>query len=60
VTLNGTREVLRPDTVHVRPGHVEMIIHPPIPTEGLTGGDVDDLTERVHNQMLARFRQPAG
>jgi 1-acyl-sn-glycerol-3-phosphate acyltransferase len=60
VTLNGTREVLKPDTVHVRPGHVEMIIHPPIPTEGLRGADVDDLTERVRNQILSRFRRPAG
>jgi len=58
VTLNGTREVLKPDTVHVRPGHVEMIIHPPIPTEGLTATDVDDLTERVRNQILSRFEKP--
>jgi 1-acyl-sn-glycerol-3-phosphate acyltransferase len=58
VTLSGTREVLKPDTVHVRPGHVEMIIHSPIPTEGLTGADVDALTERVRNRILSRFRQP--
>ena len=60
VTLNGTRQVLKPDTVHVRPGHVEMIIHPPVPTEGLAAGDVDDLMERVRNQILSRFRRPEG
>jgi 1-acyl-sn-glycerol-3-phosphate acyltransferase len=59
VTLNGTRKVLKPDTVHVRPGHVEMIIHPPIPTEGLAGTNVDDLAERVRNQILSRFKRPA-
>jgi 1-acyl-sn-glycerol-3-phosphate acyltransferase len=58
VTLNGTRAVLKPDTVHVRSGHVEMIVHPPIPTEGLTGADVDDLTERARDQILSRFKKP--
>jgi 1-acyl-sn-glycerol-3-phosphate acyltransferase len=60
ITLNGTRAVLKPESVHVRPGHVEMIVHPPIPTEGLTGADVDDLAERVRNQIGSRFRRPAG
>jgi 1-acyl-sn-glycerol-3-phosphate acyltransferase len=59
VTLNGTRGVLKADSVHVRPGNVEMIMHPPIATEGLTGGDVDALAQRVRNQILSRFKRPA-
>jgi 1-acyl-sn-glycerol-3-phosphate acyltransferase len=58
VTLNGTMAALRPDTVHIRPGHVEMIIHPPIPTAGLTRDDVDGLAERVRNEVVSRFKRP--
>ena len=58
ITLNGTRAVLRPDTVHIRPGRVEMIVHPPIPTAGLTSENVRELAERVRNQVLSRFKQP--
>jgi hypothetical protein len=49
--------VLRPDSVHIRPGKVEMIIHPQIPTAGLTKEDGAALAERVRNQMLSRFRK---
>lgn len=58
VTLNGTMAVLKPDTVHIRPGRVEMIVHPSIPTAGLTSEDVRQLAERVRNQVLSRFKQP--
>jgi 1-acyl-sn-glycerol-3-phosphate acyltransferase len=56
VTLNGTRWVLTPDTYHVRSGEVEMIVHPPIPTEGLSLEDVRPLAERARNQILSRFK----
>jgi 1-acyl-sn-glycerol-3-phosphate acyltransferase len=57
VTLNGTRGILKPDTVHVKPGRVEMIIHPPISTAGLTRQDVGALAERVRDQMISRFKK---
>lgn len=56
ITLNGTREVLKPDSYHVKPGRVEVIIHKPIPTAGMTVSDVDDLSRRVREQILSRFR----
>lgn len=59
VTLNGTREVLTPDTYHVRPGQAEMIIHKPIPTVGLTVADVDALSARVRERILSRRKPPA-
>jgi 1-acyl-sn-glycerol-3-phosphate acyltransferase len=59
VTLNGTRHVLKPDTYHVRPGQTEMIIHKPIPTEGLTANDVEALSARVREQILSSRRAPA-
>ncbi len=57
VTLNGTRHVHKPDTLHVRAGQTEMIVGKPIPTAGLTLEEVDALSERVRQQILSRFRQ---
>jgi 1-acyl-sn-glycerol-3-phosphate acyltransferase len=55
ITLNGTRAVLKPDTYHVRAGHTEMIVHPAIPTGGLTLRDVDALSGKVRAQIISRF-----
>lgn len=55
ITLIGTRAVLKPDTYHVRAGQTEMIVHPPIPTQGLTLKDVDELSEKVRAQIASRF-----
>jgi len=55
ITLNGTCYVHEPDTLHVRPGRTEMIIHVPIPTAGLTREDVQPLSDRVRQVILSRF-----
>lgn len=55
ITLNGTRYVHKPDTYHVRSGRVEMVIHPPIPTAGLTPNDVDSLSARVREKIVSRL-----
>ncbi len=55
ITLNGTRDTLPPGSYHVRPGTPEMIIHPPIKTDGLTTGGVTALSERVRKQVASRF-----
>ncbi|PYV15608.1 MAG: 1-acyl-sn-glycerol-3-phosphate acyltransferase [Acidobacteria bacterium] len=60
VTLNGTRYVLKPDTYHVRSGHTEMIVHPAIPTAGLTLDSTDELCGRVREQIASRFHPPSG
>jgi 1-acyl-sn-glycerol-3-phosphate acyltransferase len=56
ITLNGTRYILKPDTYCVRPGLAEIIIHPPVPTHGLTRKDVDALCEQVRAKIVSRFR----
>lgn len=55
ITINGTRRVLKPDSLHIHPGVVEVIIHPPIPTQGLGLGDVNALSLRVREAVLSRF-----
>jgi len=59
ITLNGTREVLVPDTHHVRPGQTEIIFHEPIPTKGLTLNDVDALSARIRKQIASRIPEPS-
>jgi 1-acyl-sn-glycerol-3-phosphate acyltransferase len=58
ITLNGTRHVHEPDTLHVRSGYTEMIIHPPISTAGLNSQDVDGLSAQVHRCIASRFVPP--
>jgi 1-acyl-sn-glycerol-3-phosphate acyltransferase len=55
VTINGTPNVLKPDTYHVRAGQTEMIIHPAVPTQGLNRKDADALAERVKAVIASRF-----
>jgi 1-acyl-sn-glycerol-3-phosphate acyltransferase len=55
ITINGTPRVLKPDTYHVRAGQTEMIVHPAVPTQGLTLHDVDALSQRVRNIIASRF-----
>jgi 1-acyl-sn-glycerol-3-phosphate acyltransferase len=59
ITLNGTANVLKPDTYHVRAGQTEMIVHPPISTQGISPDDVDKLTQTVRDAIASRFL-PAG
>jgi 1-acyl-sn-glycerol-3-phosphate acyltransferase len=55
ITLNGTRHTHEPDTLHIRGGQTEMIIHEPIPTEGLSAENVQALSQRVREKILSRF-----
>jgi hypothetical protein len=55
ITLNGTRHTHEPDTLHVRGGQTEMIIHEPIATVGLSTDGVQTLSDRVREKILSRF-----
>jgi len=58
ITLNGTRHVHEPDTLHVRGGHTEMIVHRPISTAELNAQDVDALSAQVYSCIASRFVPP--
>ena len=47
VTIVGSRHVMRKGRLMVCPGDVRLIIHEPIPTEGLTRDDVTAFADRV-------------
>jgi 1-acyl-sn-glycerol-3-phosphate acyltransferase len=55
ITLNGTPNVLKPDTYHVRAGQTEMIVHPAISTQGLNLKDAEKLSEQVKGTIASRF-----
>ncbi len=54
VTIRGSRDVLPPRTYHVRGGHVEVNIGPPIRSEGVANAD---LAGAVRDQMLKVFER---
>jgi len=55
VTIRGSRQVLVPNTYHVRSGKVEVIVGAPISSRGLTP---DELAARTHEIILETFQQP--
>ena len=60
ITLNGTRAVLPPNSLHIHPGRPEMIVHAPIETRGLAPKDIPQLSDKVRQQIEARYRSPEG
>ena len=55
VTLNGTRAVLKMNSFHVHHGRVEMVLHPPISTDGMHSHSADALCEQVRAIIAADF-----
>ena len=53
ITLIGSREVLKPDSLHIRPGRVRVMIHKPISTAGLTVHEAGDLSKRVREVIVS-------
>ncbi|HBG41846.1 lysophospholipid acyltransferase family protein [Limibacterium fermenti] len=46
LTLNGPFDVMSRNTLLFTPGTLELVIHPPIPTESLSETDIPQLVER--------------
>ena len=57
MVLVGTWEILPPSTAHLRPGRVELVILPPVPTAGLTRADAPALAQRIFDQMQPLYRE---
>jgi 1-acyl-sn-glycerol-3-phosphate acyltransferase len=57
VALQGTREVLKPDTLHVRPGNVVVRFGAPIETTGFTHRDAGRLTDIARATILEMLEQ---
>jgi 1-acyl-sn-glycerol-3-phosphate acyltransferase len=53
LTVTGTRNVLPADTADLMPGSARLIIHPPIPVEGLTVNDCSNLSNQVREVIAS-------
>ncbi len=53
VAVVGSRHVMRKGRLMTCPGQVELFVHDPIPTEGLTRADVRDLASRARDVIAA-------
>jgi 1-acyl-sn-glycerol-3-phosphate acyltransferase len=55
VTLNGTRAVLKMNSFHVHPGRVEMILHPPVSTDGMHSHSAGAFCVQVRDIIQSEF-----
>ena len=58
LTITGTREVLPARSVDLRPGAARLMIHPPIPTDGLQAEDLSRLMETTKTVIASSLRNP--
>lgn len=53
ITLNGPFNVMKINTYLINPGKMELIIHDPIPTVGMSDEDIPELLEKTQNAIYA-------
>ena len=53
LTVTGTRDVLPAGTSDLMPGSARLIIHPPIPVDGLTSDDCTRLMEETRSVIAS-------
>lgn len=56
MTLNGVRAVLPMQSYYLRPGDVELILHPPIPTAGMHTDSAAGLAAQVRSAILSAYK----
>jgi 1-acyl-sn-glycerol-3-phosphate acyltransferase len=61
LTLNGPYEVLKRNTLRLRPGkRMELIIHPPMQTDNLSSDELPGLMEKtrevIHGSLWEKYR----
>jgi len=52
VVIRNAGEIMWRASLVARPGTVDVVVLPPVPTEGLRADDVDDLVDRVRQQFV--------
>jgi 1-acyl-sn-glycerol-3-phosphate acyltransferase len=53
VTIVGTRDVLPSDSIDLKPGRAQLIIHPPVAVEGGSRDEIAELMGRVRDTIAA-------
>jgi 1-acyl-sn-glycerol-3-phosphate acyltransferase len=58
LVINGTSEALpKNNWLFKNPGPIRLRVLPPVPTDGLDKSDVQDLSDRVRNQIILQIEQ---
>ena len=60
VAVAGTRRVMCKGRLTTRPGDVTLVVHPPVPTDGLSRADAGALAERVRGLVAASVAAAEG
>ena len=58
MALQGTRQILRGDSLLLRPGRVRLWVGPPVPPEGTDWSAIVGLRDRVAEAIAARCGEP--
>jgi 1-acyl-sn-glycerol-3-phosphate acyltransferase len=58
VSISGTFAVLPMHSWNVRPGPVELLLHPPVPTAGMTSASSEALAARVRETIARDLAEP--
>ena len=53
ITVNGPFDVMKIHTYLINPGKLELVIHDPIPTEGLSDDDIQKLVSQCHDTVYS-------
>jgi 1-acyl-sn-glycerol-3-phosphate acyltransferase len=59
VSIDGSRHVMKKNRIMVRPGEVRLTVHAPIPTVGVTRGDLIAFAERLRGVVRTAVDEPA-
>jgi 1-acyl-sn-glycerol-3-phosphate acyltransferase len=58
MAIVGTRDILPPNSMHLRPGRAELRVGKPIPTEGMEQRDAKQLMVRLRDEITELGRKP--
>nr|WP_302596348.1 lysophospholipid acyltransferase family protein [uncultured Cellulosilyticum sp.] len=53
ITIDGSYHLMEEGHNRIRKGHVNLTIHPPIPTKGLSKEELNELPDKVHNLIAS-------
>ncbi|GAB4189706.1 MAG: lysophospholipid acyltransferase family protein [Wenzhouxiangellaceae bacterium] len=55
ITIIGSREIMAPGSLMIRPGTIRVVVHPPISTTGMDETAVSQLKEQVRQWMAGQL-----
>ena len=58
MAIVGTRDILPPNSLHLRPGRAELRVGKPLATDGLEQRDAKELMVQLRNAILELAREP--